>query len=115
MIKEFDSNFYNKYPRVYTTAESYGFNINDIDYFINTIHEKLHLNTHFKSKEMLQVYLKALIVRLDMRKDEFCKYVFELSKKQTKHNELDFRDKVGAYQSYILWALIEDINDKRIK
>lgn len=58
---------YQKYPRLYATASTYGFNRDDIDTMMNIFDDS-------KLKEYMsypEIDLKALMVRLDVHKEYF--------------------------------------------
>lgn len=59
---------YNDYPRVAGVAETFGFNYDDIDAYINLIEQSVYRDLLYMSAE---VALKALIIKLEVIKETF--------------------------------------------
>lgn len=91
----------NKFPQVSVVADKYNFTCEDIESLINKAYK--YLNHHLYNKGSIEVSLKALLVRLDMNRNDFYKYVEQV------HVDLADADSfiklVGSMQVPVLWAL----------
>jgi uncharacterized protein (DUF1919 family) len=115
MIKEIDSEFYNKFPRVYPTAETFGFNQEDIEKMINILKNDDCCPSIY-SEAMFELVIKMIFVRLNLQRDDFYKYINQLHN-ILYWNKRDFEralDIVGK-QSYMAYLAIVANRDKLMK
>ncbi|MMZ58416.1 hypothetical protein D1872_203970 [compost metagenome] len=102
-MNSIDMDFFNKYPRVYATATTYGFTKNEIEQMIeNEIILDDYCLNDLQDKEMVQISLKMLITKLDVRKEEFREKIRELANRKT---EEEIKELVGWQQVNVVYAL----------
>lgn len=68
MISEINYDFYNKYPRVYIIAETYGFNQLDISKMIDVLGNDSLCSKLYGTKETV---LKMILIRSGLRRNDF--------------------------------------------
>lgn len=75
MINEIDYEFCNKYPKLYPTAETFGYSMKDANYLMGVLssHELKFNNT----ESLKQMGLKSIIVRQNCNYEELVDYINE--------------------------------------
>lgn len=102
-VGDMNLDFHNKYPRIWATAESFGFTQEDIEQMIdNEIMLDKYCRAILGNENMDQIALKALMIRLNVGKEQFIKTIKEIA--NTKSEE-DIKKIVGPMQVCVLYAL----------
>lgn len=95
--------FHNKYPRIWATAENYGFTKEDIEQMVeNEIMLDEYCLKDLGNIDMCQIALRFLMIKLDVRKEHFRESVITLANTKT---EDEIKRLVGWRQVNIVYAL----------
>lgn len=74
-ITEINEDFHSIFPRVCTTAETYGFAQEDIEKLINILQNDKNCMTIYQRQSTLETVLKMIINRLNLQRDDFYSHV----------------------------------------
>ena len=70
----FNNEMYTKYSRVAATAETFGFNVEDIDSLVSKMDEDLKGRLNYTTDQK-QNALKSVMMRLGLKRDDFFKHI----------------------------------------
>ncbi|MGG3986989.1 hypothetical protein [Bacillus smithii] len=99
-----ETKLFKKYPRVAPIAEILGFSVDDIEILMNKMRSNLECNSYFKTDVAKQVALQAILIRIDLNKEEFFKHIHDVKHKGMNDEELSKecgRSNLKAYKAIL--------------
>ncbi|MFO1442880.1 hypothetical protein KDN24_06580 [Bacillus sp. Bva_UNVM-123] len=70
-----EDELFKHYPRVAPTAETHGFQYEDVEILLRKIESDLEASSYFNSGDSRQVALKAIITRIGLKREDFFEYL----------------------------------------
>lgn len=91
----FESKLFKEYPKVAIVADNFGFSYEDIETLIGKIEVYNYCSPIYNNRTQMELALRAIIVRMDMSREDFFSYIELLS--STRHWSHDQTQKVKEY------------------
>ncbi|AKO91969.1 hypothetical protein BEH_07570 [Priestia filamentosa] len=105
-----DSPLFKDFPKVALTADNYGFTYEDISYLMDIVRLDPYCQQRYRGEGSIEIALKTIIFRLDLKKEAFYNFVSTLQAKDYEDMEhLSFL--VGKYHLAEFVAIVNALGN----
>jgi hypothetical protein len=70
-----ETRLFKEYPRVAPVADTLGFSVEDVELLLSKIENDFDANRYFNTDDMKQNTLRAIFVRINLRRNEFFEHI----------------------------------------